>query len=43
MSRKSPLQSKNLNDTRDLMTLLTHIVRRHGKHYCSMDSGTLFK
>ena len=25
MSRKSPSQSKNLNDTHDLMTLMTHV------------------
>ena len=26
MSRKSPSQSQNLNDTLDLMTLMTHCI-----------------
>ena len=26
MSRKSPSQSQNLNDTLDLMTLMTHAI-----------------
>ena len=32
MSRKSLSQSKNLNDTHDLMTLMTHVKVHSGVH-----------
>ena len=32
MSRKSPFQSKNLNDTHDLMTFMTHVEKMCGKN-----------
>ena len=44
MGRKSPFQSKNLNDTHDIMTFMTHVHRHVGndnQHMTSLEIDEL--